>query len=207
MKTIKTTNNREESENQTNFELDKEFNARLLTRRNKKRILHMQNKGLPDMSEQNKKDLLQVLKEQRKELQRKIDSIDQTIQILEEEFTKNSFFKNTSADDYDPTFTLKSKVLYFIKREQRFLHNREISKMAHEKEPNIPYKDFIKKFSSILSVLKRDGKLTNIIVDDALQNVFWGSPKWLDENGKPKKGFEYNPEMLINNIDREGIEL
>lgn len=169
------------------------------------------------MSENQQTELLKLLEKERDEYLQKVKSLTDTIDIIRDKLGMSSekppvtesktSDKSQSDPDYDPKWSLKKKAVYFLKREQRFLHNREMSEMAHKLEPEVSTNDFTKKFSSILSMLKRDGQLTNIVVNDINRNTFWGVPKWLNEDGNIKKEHMYNDEYLIDSVKKDEIDI
>lgn len=169
------------------------------------------------MSENQQEQLLKLLEEERDEYLQKVKSLTETINIIRAKLGMSSenpsipqsekANESSSDPDYDPKWSLKKKVVYFLKREQRFLHNREMSEMAHKLEQKISATDFTKKFSSILSMLKRDGQLTNVVVNDINRNTFWGSPKWLNEDGTIKEENMYNDEYLIESVKKDKIDI
>ncbi len=122
--------------------------------------------------------------------------------------TTNGIVKHVDNNGYDSKLPNKAKIRYFLKKEQRFLHIREMATMANSIEPNISIVDFQAKFSPALSALKAEKKLINIKVGKSLVNTFWGSEKWLDSTGTVKEGYGHNPEYVDNKTkedDDDGI--
>ena len=100
------------------------------------------------------------------------------------------------SDEYLKIKTLKGKVLFFLKQNQRFLHCREIANMIIEQEPNL--KISTRRVSQVISNLKKneDSNLTRITVGSQLRNTFWGSENWLDKHGNPKPEHMYNQDYV-----------
>ena len=153
-------------------------------------------------------DTIKVLEDQRDEWLKKVSAIENTIEILKQSLgyaAQTSFNGNGvvgggvmgKVEKYDVNSSFKSKVMFLLKAEQRFLHIREMVAMAHSMEPTISEEDFLKKLSPVLSTLKKEGQLTNVTSGRSLRNTFWGSPKWLDTDGKIINGHEYLPEFLF----------
>jgi len=103
--------------------------------------------------------------------------------------------------DYDPKASFRTKIGYVITKEGRFLHVREIAKVIHDIEPSTSIKDLTKKISPAVSHLRRTGKIVKFKVGKSNVNSFWGSKSWLDDNGKPKEGREYNDEYIVKASD------
>lgn len=128
-----------------------------------------------------------------------IASIDDTIKTLQMRGKLQGTSNGGMKDDYKVDWKTSKKIAFFFNIENRFMHNREIAEMAHKMEPETPIEDFIDKFSSVLSRLKRDGHLTNIQIGKSFRNTLWGKPEWLDEERNPKEGHEFNKEYLWDN--------
>jgi hypothetical protein len=107
---------------------------------------------------------------------------------------------------YDNNASNKVKIMNMLKHEHRFLHIREMAKIAGDHEPSVGADEFLKKFSPALSALKNEGRIVNIKAGKSLVNTFWGSNKWLDEHGEPKNGYKYNEEYVSGN-NKDEIEL
>ena len=99
---------------------------------------------------------------------------------------------------YNKQETFKERVASVIRMENRFIHVREIARIIHSLEPDIPESVLIKKISPALTVLKaaKGSNLINIVVGKSNLNSFWGSRSWLDESGNPKKEHMYNEDEL-----------
>jgi hypothetical protein len=165
-------------------------------------------------------ELIRLLEKEKQSLLDKVKSIDNTILIIRQSNTGDDDSFNTtsknepqenlvpekSLSDYESSFSLKKKALYFLRRENRFLHNREFVELINNAEPSLEEPNLHRKISSTLSQLKREGKVINIVVGKSLRNTFWGAPKWQDENKNIIKGYEYKEEYLTDNLENE-IEL
>lgn len=86
-----------------------------------------------------------------------------------------------------------------LRNEGRFMHMREIKKIAQELEPNEDIDVVDKKISTAFYTIKNltDSPLTNVSIEGSNQNTFWGSKNWLDENGKIKKENMYNEREIL----------
>ncbi len=108
--------------------------------------------------------------------------------------------------EYDAALPTRSKILFIIKAENRFLHVREIARIVQQLEDEVSLAAVIKKISPALSILKRipGSPLVSIEVDHSHFNTFWGYNNWLNEDGSIKAGFTYN-ECEITKFQRESI--
>ena len=159
------------------------------------------------MDKASKRIMIQSLKLQEKELQQELEYVRKLIQKNQNELNIIGEPASANGNDmpldlgsqivYNPNWSNLRKAHYFLQREGRFLHIREMSEMAHECEHNIGVAVFTRKFSSALANLKRQGKVVSYQHDKSLRNVFWGSPTWLDENKKIKRGYEFNKKYLL----------
>jgi len=107
-------------------------------------------------------------------------------------------------ESFDINASFRAKVIYVIKTEKKFLHAREIAQILNKIEPTKNTKDLIKKVSPILSLLKQKGVIIKIKVGRSNINSFWGGKDWVNENGLPKSGYEYDDSYLVkagDNID------
>lgn len=152
----------------------------------------------------NNKEIIDSLKRKRDQFQKKIRSIDETIELYEFETNNNGSDKTNISDDYKKSWTHKEKIEFFFKREKRFLYNREIASFAHEKEPDKSIEDFSVKFSNVLSRLKDERQLINKKIGKTLRSTVWGSAKWLDPTGNIQT--EYRPSEKYN-ADKEKKKL
>lgn len=166
------------------------------------------------------KTTIKVLNNRKEDLSNQISALESTIKSLEDsiERSRSTRFLNTMPrnqdnsvieqtpiinqnDEYDETWSLNKKALFMISKMKRFLHNREIANLIHEREPDSNANKLSKQLSPRLSRMKKDGKLTNIKAGSSNRNTFWGSPKWLDENGKIQEEYTYDKNAIIDEID------
>lgn len=162
------------------------------------------------MTIEEQQDLINLLENQRSELLEKVKSVSDTIELIKQSIPKKLGYNNEIPilkNNYDPSLSIKAKVQFFFKQEQRFLHNRELAELANSNEPKISVKEFIKKFSSHLSSLKREGKLTKYVINKQNNNTFWGSPKWVDEKGEILEQYMYNEKYIKKTGNDNQFEL
>jgi hypothetical protein len=109
--------------------------------------------------------------------------------------------------DYNPSANLIAKVQYVLKTEDRFLHVREIASMIVnlEKGTENDEDNYVKKLSPLLSRLKRENKIANFKIGNSNTNIVWGSPKWIDDNGKIKVQHMYNESAL--SFNKKGLDI
>ena len=137
------------------------------------------------------------------------DSINITISALKGKPIPESNNNNNlhpKDKNYKPSWQISEKIVFFLKRENRFLHNREFCEMAHNEEPHIKTEDFQTSFSSALSRLKREGQITSKKFGSSLRNVFWGRNEWVNENGEILSGHEINEDYMYDK-DKSKINL
>lgn len=164
---------------------------------------------------------LRLLETEKHQLLLKLRAVERSILayknngILNESFSPLQCDDNTPADvnqlferyqDYNATHPTRNKVLHIIKKENRFLHVREIARIACKLEDEISTAAVIKKISPALSILKRlpGSPLISIEIFDSHFNTFWGYSHWLTGEGQIQQGFMYN-EAEIKKLQRQNI--
>ncbi len=154
----------------------------------------------------------------KKELLERVEHIDKTIHTLKSiSFSPaRSFFLTTEVgkktngsskySDYDINVTMRNKIAYILKKENRFLHVREIASILHSIEPGSTEQEYIAKLSPAISALKKQGAIIRVQVGKSNLNIFWGSKNWVDENGNPKEHHRYDKKQL-STFGKEEIEI
>jgi hypothetical protein len=161
--------------------------------------------------------ILKILEYERAQLLRLLSLIDETIEIyrnggmLLPENDKDGMQESPNILQgklellqkyayYNPALNNRSKVLFIIKTEKRFLHVREIARIAWQLENNRPFENYIKIISPALSMLKKTpgSGVVSIEVGKSHFNTFWGCGEWLTEMGGVKTEFMYNQAELSN---------
>jgi len=130
------------------------------------------------------------------------DGLKNAVEILKKK-RNGSAHTHSAASDYDSDASNKGKIMYFLKRMQRFLHIRELAELAHEMEPRVSVEDFQKRFSPALSILKKEESVINIKIGKSLMNTFWGSSKWLNSEGTAKPEHEVNRKYVTEGAKDE----
>lgn len=146
---------------------------------------------------------LEELKKEQNKLTEELQSIRNSIRILERSLkdedkqdSKNGMMNlNLNYEDYQASWSLKTKVKYFIQKERRFLHNRELIDLIQTRESNLKLKT--RQVSTVLSKLKSINKIVSYKFDANNKNCFWGAPSWLDSEGKIKPEHKYNEDYLF----------
>ncbi len=110
--------------------------------------------------------------------------------------------KLTSAKSTDDSPSTKQVVASIFKEHKRFLHIREILDIAKKTFPN---QDLGSIRQSVYG-LRGDKVIVGYAVNGSNQNVFWGSPSWLNEDKQPKPEFMYDKTQLSTN-KKENIEI
>jgi len=95
---------------------------------------------------------------------------------------------------YDPKSNTRVKILFAIKQLNRFARSREIAELLNQYEPQADLKALINSLSSPLYQLKTENKVFKLTVGTGNNNVYWGSAKWLDEQGNPLPEHMYKAE-------------
>jgi hypothetical protein len=159
--------------------------------------------------------LIKMLEEEREQLLLKLKAVDHAIdaytnsfkvfegKLLFEQTPGNDFQESVQAlvkkyHHYNPAVPTRTKILFILKAENRFLHVREISRIVQQLEDEVSVTAVIKKISPALSILKRlpDSPLVSIEVAHSHFNTFWGLNTWLSEDGSIKPDFMYNADQI-----------
>lgn len=160
--------------------------------------------------------LIKALEQEREHLLKKLKLIDQAIRLYRDDSETMKtisllakldmgHFSNEVHEakvglyaQYDQSKNIRYKVMTIIHNEGRFLHVREIAKIAHRFEPDISVQSFIRKISPALSLLKKMDNpcVVSKIVAKSHFDTFWGLPEWLDEKGDIKADFWFNDQEL-----------
>jgi len=143
-------------------------------------------------------ELVRILKAKKSELEKQIESIDNTIRlfgsdpgVVSQEIIQTD---PIHLDGYDPSWSWKNKIIHILKVNNRFLHIREIVDYIFKYEDlGEPAQEIIASFRQSLSALRAENIIVRYSINNQLRFSFWGSPAWLDENGQIKKGYEYDP--------------
>ena len=106
------------------------------------------------------------------------------------------------ADQYDLDWGLASKFLFLLKMEDRFLHFREAGELIVRLDGEGDPKLVGRKLSSSTLKLKKGGVIVKYQASQQNRDTFWGSPKWLNEDGSIKEGHGYNEEYLSSNEEK-----
>lgn len=102
--------------------------------------------------------------------------------------------------DLDLTYELKNasqhqQFLIILRETGRFMKIREIAKMLADiiggDENNLRVK-----LSRITGKLKKMNKIKSYKIGTSNKNVFWGSPKWIDDEGNIKNEYNYNEDAI-----------
>lgn len=150
---------------------------------------------------------IQELERLKEELLERAKQVDKTINTLRSismssdwTFSNDTTHKESKNqisgyEKFDYKTTFRNKVWFVIKKEDRFIHSREIADIFNKLEPG--EKDVIRKVSGALSYLRQNNRITKTTVGKSNINTFWGISNWLDDNGKPKDGHNYNEEFVV----------
>jgi hypothetical protein len=142
--------------------------------------------------------LLNELKKERDDLQKKLDAINLLIESYEGKSTTIDRPKSTRKQivGFPEKGSYMEKVIFIIKDANRFLHNNEIAEaLSHHDSRDVS--ELKRKVSAILFQAKaRVETLTSVKHGKSAQFTFWGSTEWLDTNGKVKKEYMYDLDAI-----------
>ena len=156
-------------------------------------------------------DIIEILKKEKDELVNKISLLDELIAKLSKSATPvDASSENTHTikdiNGYPATGVLSDKMNYVFKRENRFLHIREIAKLIIAIDPNYNNEnELVDKLSPLLTRYKKAGEITSRKANPSNLSVFWGSPKWENEDGSIKNEHIYNESVVLGS--RKGLNL
>lgn len=91
--------------------------------------------------------------------------------------------------------TDSTRLLLVLKEHQRFMKIKEMGEFIHSIAGG-DKKNWIVKLSRKTKGLRELNKIVKVQVGKELRNSFWGSPSWLDKNGKIKEGYMYNENLI-----------
>ncbi|ALR30376.1 hypothetical protein ATE47_07500 [Chryseobacterium sp. IHB B 17019] len=132
-------------------------------------------------------DVPQFLDYEKKLYQGIIERIDILINLYN--------YENSLQNDHHlfPQNNYLDQILFIINKENRFLHNKEISQLflKYNKEHN----DIVGLQGKISIILNKKKKTISNLVSykysKAYKDTVWGKKEWLDENNKPKEKHMY----------------
>lgn len=117
---------------------------------------------------------------------------------------KNTNSSTLSIKGYTKNNSLPKKIAYFLKKEQRFLHFREIAEFIVNADGlDIDPAKYASKISSGSQTLKKKGLIVKYQVGTQNRNCFWGIPSWLNADGEIKNGHEFNKDYLSQSTNSE----
>lgn len=100
--------------------------------------------------------------------------------------------------DFDEKTSVKSKVLLVLRREERFMHVREIAKIFRYLGYGKSMQHIIRSISPALSVMKKEVIFGVVCVEaeNSQLNTFWGLKDWMDAEGKILPEYSYNQKEI-----------
>ena len=149
---------------------------------------------------------LDALKSLRTSIKQSLDYIDDAISSLGEQLPVPNISDRTADHGktkekpntflYNESWTYTQKYQYVLKKSNRFLHFREAARIVIDLEGKGDEDHLTSRLGNSARDLKKDGKIVSIQHGNSKKYTFWGSPKWLDENGKIIAGHEYDISIL-----------
>jgi hypothetical protein len=137
-------------------------------------------------------DALKSLKEAEADALKHLRQIQDAIAVIERGKKGNS----ENAIEYDPTWPPSKKFLYLLKTKKKFLHFRQAAELIIQLEGKGDIKEWTSKLSTGTGQLKQNDTIVKFQASASNQDTFWGSPKWLNDDGTIKEGFEFDEKYL-----------
>lgn len=153
-------------------------------------------------------EVIEILENERNVLLSKLSSIEMTILTLKQsnsiQSVNGSYTPSNANNSNNPpvvekikgyaAFNVRQKAAAILRTEGRFLHMREIIKIAQELEPKTDPVGLAKQISTAIYTMKNleDSSLVNYSIAGMNTNTFWGSKNWLNEDGTIKKEHMYD---------------
>lgn len=171
----------------------------------------------------NKLELIEALEVEKEELLSRVKSLEHTILTLKQSlnFDGSSLSRNGKGDVSKANGTLydqyksyhaakgnKEKATEIFKGAGKFLHMRQIVKIAQSLEPKTDPDVLKGRIQQGVYALRNldNSPIVNKIINGSNLNVFWGSKNWLDEKGNIKPEHMYDEKELSSN-QSEPIEI
>jgi hypothetical protein len=147
---------------------------------------------------------IKELKKEKNALTERLNAVNLLLKSYGESETKTfQKSKDEVVVDFDLGIELKKsstpqKFLLVLKENHRFMKIREMAKFI-EAQIGGNQDDWTIKLSRTTGKLKKINKIASYKIGKSNTNVFWGSPNWLDNLGKIKKGHEYIADAIDKN--------
>ncbi len=146
--------------------------------------------------------IISELKAQKESLFEQIKHIDAILSFSGADLSDNQVDsevvpeKHSSNCPYKKGDSYQEKIASIFKQEKRFLSLNEMAELIVHYEPKLDIEDAKKSLSSAKSLLLKDGAIVKYQAGTHYSNTFYGSPTWLDEEGKPKQEFTYDEKSV-----------
>jgi regulator of replication initiation timing len=146
--------------------------------------------------------IISELKAQKESLFEQIKHIDAILSFSGADLSESKIGSEVEPDKHIPNCPYKKgssyqeKIALIFNQEKRLLSVNEMAELVIRYEPNISIEDAKKALSSAKSLLLKDGVIVKYQAGTHYTNTFYGSPTWLDEEGKPKTEFMYDEKAV-----------
>jgi len=155
------------------------------------------------------KEAIEQLQATKNDLLRKAAQIDEAINTMKAMAGLNISNKTSSSgtttneipltgkySDYPANEPIRNKLAYVLKKENKFLHIRQIAAILHEIESKTSVSDFITKLYPAIAELKKTNTIVKHSIGTSNVNTFWGSKNWLDSKKEIKKEHMFDEDQI-----------
>jgi hypothetical protein len=164
-------------------------------------LCHKDSKLLKYMTTQNAiSDAPKSLREAEAEALKKVKQIQDAIAAIEG--TKST---SDNTIEYDAAWSPSRKFAYLLKTQKRFLHFRQAAELVVKIEGKGDVKEWTSKFSTGTGPLKQNETIVKVQAGASNQDTFWGSPKWLTDNGAIKDGYQFDEKYLSTYKEQDSL--
>lgn len=148
-----------------------------------------------DLLLKEEKSLMSKLEQVRNEMKKFQTSSDTAVEYIASNVSKpitNDLIDENQVKKY----STPQKILFALKENNRFMKIREIAEyISGLTSENVD--ELVKQMSRRTKYLKEKDKIVKFQLGNKKANTFWGSPKWMDNDGNIKKDHMYNPSVAL----------
>lgn len=169
----------------------------------------MENEDLIKQLEVKKVDIIDKAKRDVAQL----DATILTLMYLSTSYVPSSIGSDTKTNlsdkylSFNPKWTIRDKVAFVLKSENKFLHIRQIADILHKLDPKISIDEYTTKLYTPIGQLKKEGKVYKQNIGNSNANTFWGSVNWITGTGEIKSGHEFDENQLRHQRSKSEVEI